>query len=148
VSVLETSGFLLYFPTHLNFFFRIQQRNGRKTLTTVQGLSDEYDLKKIIKVIVIFAFFSVADPGSGAFLTPGSGMGKKIRIRIWDEQSESYFRELRNNFCVKHFKDISSFMRIRDPGWKKFVSEIRDGKIPTGIRDKHPGSATLHFFVI
>merc|ERR1712083_381103 len=29
---------------------RIQQRNGRKTLTTVQGLSEEYDLKKIIKV--------------------------------------------------------------------------------------------------
>merc|ERR1719402_1454185 len=28
---------------------RIQQRNGRKTLTTVQGLSDEYDLKKIIR---------------------------------------------------------------------------------------------------
>ena len=29
---------------------RIQQRNGRKTLTTVQGLSDEYDLKKIVRV--------------------------------------------------------------------------------------------------
>jgi translation initiation factor 1 len=29
---------------------RIQQRNGRKTLTSVQGLSSEYDLKKIIKV--------------------------------------------------------------------------------------------------
>jgi translation initiation factor 1 len=29
---------------------RIQQRNGRKTLTTVQGLAEEYDLKKIIKV--------------------------------------------------------------------------------------------------
>ncbi|XP_065575081.1 eukaryotic translation initiation factor eIF1-like [Artemia franciscana] len=28
---------------------RIQQRNGRKTLTTVQGLSSEYDLKKIVK---------------------------------------------------------------------------------------------------
>ncbi|XP_050555241.1 eukaryotic translation initiation factor eIF1-like [Spodoptera frugiperda] len=28
---------------------RIQQRNGRKTLTTVQGLSVEYDLKKIVK---------------------------------------------------------------------------------------------------
>jgi translation initiation factor 1 len=25
---------------------RIQQRNGRKTLTTIQGLSAEYDLKK------------------------------------------------------------------------------------------------------
>ena len=29
---------------------RIQQRNGRKTLTTVQGLSAEYDFKKIVKV--------------------------------------------------------------------------------------------------
>lgn len=25
---------------------RIQQRNGRKTLTTVQGVPNEYDLKK------------------------------------------------------------------------------------------------------
>ncbi len=29
---------------------RIQQRNGRKTLTTVQGVSSEFDLKKIVKV--------------------------------------------------------------------------------------------------
>lgn len=29
---------------------RIQQRNGRKTLTTVQGISPEFDLKKIVKV--------------------------------------------------------------------------------------------------
>ena len=28
---------------------RIQQRNGRKTLTTIQGLSGEYDLKKIVR---------------------------------------------------------------------------------------------------
>lgn len=28
---------------------RIQQRNGRKTLTTVQGLSASYDLKKIVR---------------------------------------------------------------------------------------------------
>jgi len=28
---------------------RIQQRNGRKTLTTVQGISNEYDKKKIVK---------------------------------------------------------------------------------------------------
>ena len=28
---------------------RIQQRNGRKTLTTVQGLRSDYDLKKIVK---------------------------------------------------------------------------------------------------
>jgi translation initiation factor 1 len=29
---------------------RIQQRNGRKTLTTVQGISQDYDLKRIVKV--------------------------------------------------------------------------------------------------
>ncbi|EDO43611.1 predicted protein [Nematostella vectensis] len=28
---------------------RIQQRNGRKTLTTIQGISDEYDKKKLVK---------------------------------------------------------------------------------------------------
>ena len=28
---------------------RIQQRNGRKTLTTVQGVSPEFDFKKIVK---------------------------------------------------------------------------------------------------
>ncbi len=45
---------------------------------------------------------SVADPGSGALLTPGSGMGKKSgsgsKIQIRDEQPGSYFRELRNIF--------------------------------------------------
>ena len=30
---------------------RIQQRNGRKTLTTVQGVPEEYDLKRILKVL-------------------------------------------------------------------------------------------------
>jgi hypothetical protein len=37
-------------------------------------------------------------------------------------------------------------MRIRDPGWRQFGSGIRDGKksdLGSGIRDKHPGSATL-----
>jgi len=28
---------------------RIQQRNGRKTLTTVQGIHPDFDLKKIVK---------------------------------------------------------------------------------------------------
>lgn len=28
---------------------RIQQRNGRKTLTTVQGISDDYDKKKLVR---------------------------------------------------------------------------------------------------
>jgi hypothetical protein len=41
-------------------------------------------------------FFSVLDLGSGAFLTPGSGIGKKSGsgIRIRDEKVGSYLREL------------------------------------------------------
>jgi hypothetical protein len=77
------------------------------------------------------------DPGSGAFLTPGSGMVKNIRIRIRDEQPGSYFRELRNHFFG--LKYINSLMQIRDgknsdPGSR--MEKIR-------IRDNHPRSATL-----
>jgi hypothetical protein len=54
---------------------------------------------------------SVVDSGSGAFLTPGSRTGKKSGSEIRDEQPESYFRELRNNFLVKIFK---TWMRIRN----------------------------------
>jgi hypothetical protein len=66
------------------------------------------------------------DPGSCAFFTPGSGIrdGQKVRIRIRDEQPESYFRELRNLFfwvsILKFFDaDPGSGMEkiwIRDPG--------------------------------
>jgi len=30
---------------------RIQQRNGRKTITTVQGIDDKYDKRKIVRCI-------------------------------------------------------------------------------------------------
>jgi hypothetical protein len=109
---------------------------------------------------------SVADPGSGAFLTPdsGSGMGKnqdpdrgsRSGMNNPDHVSES----LETIFGLKY---LYSLMRIRDPGWKKFGSgieqiRIREGKnsdprsgmekfgsVPfgSGIRDKYPGSATL-----
>jgi len=39
------SGGVQNAPIHI----RIQQRNGRKTLTTIQGISADYDLKKITK---------------------------------------------------------------------------------------------------
>jgi translation initiation factor 1 len=42
---------------------RIQQRNGRKTLTTVQGLSKDYDLKRIVracKKVNLSAGYSIA----------------------------------------------------------------------------------------
>jgi len=81
---------------------------------------------------------SVADPD------PGSGMGRKSASGsgIRDEQPGSYFLELRNHFCwVKILKFFDAnpgsgmeTVLIRDPGWKKVGSRIRD---------KHPGSATL-----
>ncbi len=90
----------------------------------------------------------IRDPGLGAFLTPGwirdgrkSASGSGIR----DEQPGSYFLELRNHFfalfgvkLLKFFEDPGSgieTVRIQDPGWKK---------VGSGIRDKHPGSATLY----
>jgi hypothetical protein len=47
---------------------------------------------------VVLVSFADLDPGPGAFLTPGSGMGKKIQIRIRDEQPGSYFRHLETIF--------------------------------------------------
>ncbi len=81
---------------------------------------------------------------------------------IRDEQPGSYFLELRTHFFVFLWVKILKFfdadpgsgmetVRIRDgdssdPGWRQFGSGIRDGKKSdpgSGIRDKHPGSATL-----
>jgi hypothetical protein len=81
--------------------------------------------------------YSVADkdPGSGAFLTPGSGIGRKSASGsgIRDEQPGSYFLELRNHFFVFFgLKYLNSLMRIRD-GKKS---------------DQHPGSATLFTYLL
>jgi hypothetical protein len=61
---------------------------------------------------------------------------------IWDEQPGSYFLELRNNFLgVEIIKVFDA-----DPGWRQFESGIQDPGSEmegSGIRDKHPGSATL-----
>jgi hypothetical protein len=95
--------------------------------------------------VEIFSVLRIRDPGLGAFFTPGSGMGRKSASGsgIRDEQPGSYFLELRNHFLffgVKFFEDPGSGMEtvwIRGPGWKR---------VGAGIRDKHPGSATLNFF--
>ncbi len=67
---------------------------------------------------------SVADPdaGSGTFLTPGSGIGKKKLDS--DEHPGSYLRQRRNNFL--RFKRLKFF--DADPGsWMEKI-RIRDGK--------------------
>ncbi len=79
---------------------------------------------------------------------PGTGMGKKSGsgTGIREKQPASYFLELRNHiFGLKYLNSLKRVrdpeskiekVRIRDPGWKKVGSGIRD-------RKKHPGSATL-----
>jgi hypothetical protein len=77
-------------------------------------------------------------------------MGKKSASGsgIRDEQPGSYFLELRNHFFgVKIYKILKFFdadpgsgmetVRIRDPGWEKVGSGIRDGK------KSDPGSGTF-----
>jgi hypothetical protein len=74
-------------------------------------------------------------------------MGRKSAsgFGIRDEIPGSYFLELRNHFFgfdgvkILKFFDVDpgsgiKTVRIRDPGWEK---------VGSGIRDKHPGSATL-----
>ncbi len=81
---------------------------------------------------VSLVLISVADPGSGAFLTLGS--------EIRDEQPGSYFLELRNHFFgLLRLKYLNSLMRIRDGDRSDPGSRMKKSR----IRDKHPGSATL-----
>jgi hypothetical protein len=80
----------------------------------------------------------VRDSGSGAFLTPGSGMGKKSVSGSGMNNPDYISESLQTIFMVKILKFFDA-----DPG---FVSRIQDGKKSdpvSGIRDKYPGSPTL-----
>ncbi len=76
----------------------------------------------------------IRDPGSGAFLTPGSGIrdGKKSASGsgIRDEQPGSYFLELRNDFFgFFGLKYLNSLMKIRDPVRRHFGSGMEKSRI-------------------
>jgi hypothetical protein len=84
----------------------------------------------------------IRDPVPFRPLDPGSGTGRKLASGsgIRDEQPGSYFLELKKPFfCFFGVKILKFFdedpgsgmetVRIRDPGWKK---------VGSGIRDKHP----------
>ncbi|KAK0633674.1 translation initiation factor SUI1 [Immersiella caudata] len=56
---------------------RIQQRNGRKTLTTVQGIPSKFDHKKILKVVKK----DFACNGTIISDTESKGMGEVIQLQ-------------------------------------------------------------------
>ncbi|GAB1312146.1 Eukaryotic translation initiation factor eIF-1 [Madurella fahalii] len=56
---------------------RIQQRNGRKTLTTVQGIPSKFDHKKILKVIKK----EFACNGTIISDTESKGLGEVIQLQ-------------------------------------------------------------------
>jgi hypothetical protein len=69
------------------------------------------------------------DPGSGVFLTPGSGMGKN-RIRIRDTYPGRTTRIISDSLKpIFELKYLNYLMRIRDPGWKKFGSGMENIRI-------------------
>jgi hypothetical protein len=70
---------------------------------------------------------SVADPGSGAFLTHVSGIGDQRWVK-----NQDHIPGLK--FFDTDADPGSSYLLALDPGWKK----IR-------IRDKHPESANIYF---
>ncbi len=89
--------------------------------------------------------------GIGCLFEPWIRDGRKSASGsgIRDEQPGSYFLELRNHFFAFLGVEIPKFfdedpgsgmetVPIRDPGWKK---------VGSGIRDKHPGSATLRILL-
>jgi hypothetical protein len=83
------------------------------------------------------------DPGFGALLTPGSGMGKKSGSGSGIRNPDHISKSLETIFWVKILKFFDADLgwkkntepgsgmeksRIRDQGWKKVGSGIRDGK--------------------
>ncbi len=111
------------------------------------------------------------DPGSGAFLTPGSGIRNRFFPDPGSRILNPYFWEFSDNFLGKKFYNsmkigpnffLQQFetkimwnLWLHRKVWHQiffhpsfvavFGSGIRDpGWVKIRIRDKHPGSATLH----
>jgi hypothetical protein len=108
-------------------------------------MADHYNLTQMYLLPAYMAAvlrIRIRDPG--AFLTPGTGMGRKSASGsgIRDEQPGSYFLELRNHIFGFFGVKILNFFD-EDPGSGMETVRIRDGKkVGSGIRDKHPGSAS------
>uniref|UniRef100_G7PUS6 SUI1 domain-containing protein n=1 Tax=Macaca fascicularis TaxID=9541 RepID=G7PUS6_MACFA len=80
---------------------RIQQRNGRKTLTTVQGIADDYDKKKLVKAFKKFACNGtvIEHPEYGEVIQLQGDQRKNICQFLVEEKAEGTCLPLVNCFC-------------------------------------------------
>ena len=76
---------------------QIQQRNGRKTLTTIQGLSTEHNLKKIVKDLKK----ELACNGT-VINQPEYGLISNLRLTSWISKSGE-FKQISENIFRKYF---------------------------------------------
>lgn len=108
----EELGFFFFFLPFSLFFFvvagkgsfvhiRIQQRSGRKTLTTVQGLAPDLNLKKILK------YFKREFCCNGTIVKDPE-MGKVIQVQGDQRQNISNFLTT-ENICEKSQIKIHGF---------------------------------------
>ncbi len=106
------------------------------------GFDRNLDTGTVRKRNITVLRIRIRDPMPFWPLDPGSGRGKKIKIRIRDEHPGSYFRELKTIFwgleILKLFyADLESFWPwIWDPGWKKFGSSTPEYKLEKGNKSK------------
>jgi len=80
---------------------RIQQRNGRKSLTTVQGLASDLDLRKILKAL------KKTYSTNGTILTDDE-LGQIIQLQ-GDQRKNVYDFLTRCNICGKTEVKIHGF---------------------------------------
>lgn len=80
---------------------RIQQRNGRKSLTTVQGLAPDLDLRKILKALK--KMFS-----TNGTIVNDKEMGKVLQLQGDQRKHVSEFL-IKFNICGKNEVKIHGF---------------------------------------
>nr|ACO10359.1 translation factor SUI1 homolog [Caligus rogercresseyi] len=83
---------------------RIQQRSGRKTLTTIQGLSNEYDLKKIVRACK-------KEFACNGTVVDHQEYGKCLQLQ--GDQRQTSIKNIRKR-SIPHSKKISSRRKIQD----------------------------------
>jgi hypothetical protein len=151
--ILPSLSYLRRQTRRIKFFSSVVKKNISCCCPSKVGTDKDLQSCQNCQMAASFILVSrVADPdpGSGAFLTPGSGMGKKSRsgsgMNILDHTSESL--EYLNSLMRMQIRNPGIFLTL-DPGWKNSdpgqTSRIRNTvgvSLPLHVRSKDIDSDT------